>query len=273
MDLIDKESLGWVEFAGDLDRRMLFDGTEDARKGDEWFELDDSSYPTPRDVLLNNDNVRVLYEADTLADLLDTTLGDYSRNSTWFTIDTPATSSPSTPPSLTPSSIPRFSSKPSVTPTAPPTLDPTTSSVPSVTPTFAPSFAPSATPSATPSALPTQSCGEEKDFCLVDEDCCSGKCNTKKEECKGNRLLRKRPLTVSSSRQDGGKTGKKPKFSNPEATALWDTLVGQDGETPKDALRQIAKTSCGPDNPYTASPEWIAQMGFDPSLFRCWPIK
>ena len=106
-----------------------------------------ATYPTPRDVLLNNGNIVIVtYVDDSLAKTLVDALAsdtdpsnDYTPNPTWFTLPEGGGGGSSTP---------------------------TDNPVPS--PTLAPVDAP-------PS--PPPQCGSNKATCQNPQDCCSGNCN------------------------------------------------------------------------------------------------
>ena len=101
--IIDTD-LGPAQFSGDLDVPMAFDfnGLTTSQSG-QYFQLD-GDYPTPREILLlDDDNINVVYEEDDLAQILvQTTSADetpYDPNDrspqVWFTLPSQTTSSTS----------------------------------------------------------------------------------------------------------------------------------------------------------------------------------
>ena len=102
--ITDTKQLAMDQFSGDIDVPMLFEfeGVTDLRSGP-YFQLD-GNYPTPRQVLLlDDDNINVVYEEDDLAQILvQTTAADensYDPNArspqVWFTLPSQTTSSTS----------------------------------------------------------------------------------------------------------------------------------------------------------------------------------
>ena len=174
------------------------------------------AFPTPRQILSNENVVNVRYVEDRLAQLLEeTTLGVFDPNPNWFAL--PSTSGPNPVPSSSPSSLPTDSPAPSPSP---------------------------------------PSCKVNKESCSDPSECCSNNCRN--GSCKGNcRRLNQ---------------GKKPSFGNPRAQELWDLLVNVQGKPPVEAIREIVKDTCGPQNPLMATPEWIAQSALPEDLFRCFPV-
>jgi len=90
VDLVATEDMGEDQFSGVfIDVSMPFDSRDGI---EEYFYLD-GKYPTPRDVLLNNDAVQVKYVEDSLATALKNALASdndpstaYTPNPEWFTL-------------------------------------------------------------------------------------------------------------------------------------------------------------------------------------------
>lgn len=86
-DQIAPADLGAEQFSGDLDLPMAYNGPDGAQP---FLQLNDA-YPTPREVLLNNDLVKVAYADDSLSQALVNALAgdgdptnDYTPNQEWF---------------------------------------------------------------------------------------------------------------------------------------------------------------------------------------------
>ena len=138
--IIDTD-LGPAQFSGDLDVPMAFDfnGLTTSQSG-QYFQLD-GDYPTPREILLlDDDNINVVYEEDDLAQILvETTAAeensyDPSARSpkVWFTLPSQTTSSTSATETSTTVSTTTTPQPPSTTTKVPAT---TTTEVPATTTT------------------------------------------------------------------------------------------------------------------------------------------